>query len=370
MAYLPEAKARPVLAVSFQGGGALGAYQAGVLEGLHESKLEIDIVCGASIGAINSALFLGNPPETRMARLHEFWETVSKPAWLPPVPALLRAAMLTVDVTQRALAEWENGLAALGGLRGFYVPRIPQPSVMGTGDVSLASFYDTSPLRRTIARLCDFERIARGPAHMCVIAANVSTGMPQYFNTAEHGLGVEHIMASGALPPFLPAVRIDDDWYWDGTLVTGAPLRYIYQAALANRRTVLLQVDLWTPAGPLPDNVTDVDMRAKNIQFGSRSHYVTETIDERKHVNALLRHALDSIPEETRRTDPLLVEAARAAAEKHCELIPVNYTQVEGQGHFKDGQFGIEAIRAHWRQGRDALHNALPAIMRSMSSAV
>jgi NTE family protein len=67
------------VALVLQGGGALGAYQAGVFQAIHEANIEVSWVCGTSIGAVNGALIVGNPAERRVERLREFWETITTP---------------------------------------------------------------------------------------------------------------------------------------------------------------------------------------------------------------------------------------------------------------------------------------------------
>jgi NTE family protein len=103
------------IALLLQGGGALGSYQAGVYQALAEANLHPDWVSGISIGAINAALIAGNPPERRVERLREFWETITRsPLGAPMIPGEIRNDMLHQLINQaRAVG------AILWGAPGF-----------------------------------------------------------------------------------------------------------------------------------------------------------------------------------------------------------------------------------------------------------
>ncbi len=213
-------------ALVLQGGGALGAYQAGVFEGLEEEGLVPDWVAGISIGAFNAALIAGNPPGGRVARLREFWEAVCRsplwPSWpLWPWwrdldwPLLVRSGL-------SGLAAWR---ALIEGQAGFFVPRVPSPLFQVHRTPATVSWYDTTPLRATLERLIDFDRLNDARRmRVTVGAVNVRTGNFVYFDNTRERLRPEHIMASGALPPGFPAVEIDGEDYWDGGMVSNTPL--------------------------------------------------------------------------------------------------------------------------------------------------
>jgi NTE family protein len=195
-----------VVALVLQGGGALGAYQAGVYEGLHEAGIRPSWVAGISIGALNAAIIAGSPEAERVARLREFWETIcAVPVEWPVGEGLGDALPFAFD-----LRSLHNAFAAsralLQGQPGFFKPRFPPPFWSPfTGDAA-TSFYDTTPLQQTLERLVDFDRLNSGEVRVSVGAVNVRTGNLTYFDTADHRLGPKHFMASGALPPGFPAV--------------------------------------------------------------------------------------------------------------------------------------------------------------------
>ncbi len=333
-----------------QGGGALGAFQAGAFEGLTEAGTTPDWIAGISIGAINAALIAGNAPETRVARLREFWETVTavmSPVNVPP------AAMPTRSAFNQASAS----LAMLCGLRGFFVPRFPPAPLHAYGTAGAMSFYDTAPLRATLNRLVDFDRVNDGPIRLCVGAVNVRTGNFIYFDTAERRLDARHILASGALPPGFPPVEIDSEWYWDGGLVSNTPLQYVLDQPGADSR-LIFQIDLFACEGPLPGNLLQVAEREKDIRYSSRTRLNT--------TNALARHALSQAARRLIRKLPASfaddpdVRALQAAShESSVKVVHLIYRRKPYESHSKDYEFSRTSMHEHWSAGRADVQHTL-----------
>ncbi len=212
-----------------QGGGALGAYQAGVFEGMTEAGYLPDWVIGVSMGAINGALIAGNPPNQRIERLHAFWDRVSS-----------GVASAT--------------LGSVVGVPGFFVPRVPPPAFMPDGVLGALSVYDVDPLRATLGRLVDFKLIKRRKVRLSVGAVNVRTGSSTYFDNLQTRIGPEHVLASGALPPAFAPIEIDGEYYWDGGIVSNTPLWYAVDHSPAVN-VLMVQVDLFSAEGELPQNL-------------------------------------------------------------------------------------------------------------------
>jgi NTE family protein len=265
------------IALVLQGGGALGAYQAGVFEALDEAGLQPTRLAGISIGALNAAIIAGNAPEQRVERLREFWEAICRsPLWpdTPALPWLDEVAWPTA---------WLNGLSSLAAWRamaegqaGFFRPRQPPPFLGAHAAPDSVSWYDTTPLRATLERLVDFDRLNDPRAmRVAVGAVNVRSGNFAYFDNRKQRLRPEHFMASGALPPGFPAVEIDGEFYWDGGMVSNTPL-YEVLSERPGCDTLVFQVDLWSARGALPRDLADVAERSKEIQYSSRTRLVTE----------------------------------------------------------------------------------------------
>ena len=254
-----------------QGGGALGAYQAGVYEGLVEAGIEPSWVVGISIGAINAALIVGNPPERRVERLREFWRRISVNVG-PPLPAWL-------DSLRPAVNHMAAMSAATIGVAGFYRPRMPPTSFAADGTEAALSVYDTTPLKATLEELVDFDLINRGQVRLSLGAVDVCKGTSTYFDTKNTLIHADHVRASGALPPGFPPVTIDGEHYWDGGVVTNTPITYVVdERPLPTAR--IIQVDNFNAQGELPRNLSEVSERAKDIQYASRTRFNIERIQE------------------------------------------------------------------------------------------
>ena len=333
-----------------QGGGALGAYQAGVYEALIEHGIEPTWVAGISIGAINSAIIAGNPPADRVAKLRTFWEGVSagNNSWSNYWSNLYNSDMLRGFANQLAA-----GGALVSGVPGFFTPRYPPPPLQPSGTAAATSWYDTSNLRPTLESLIDFDRINAGEMRFSIGAVNVATGNFAYFDNAKDKILTEHVMASGALPPAFPAVEIDGQFYWDGGMVSNTPLDWVLSAR-CDLDTLVLQVDLWSAQGVLPRDMTEVGVRMKEIQFSSRTRAATDEFRRAQKLRATFNELLALLPPELAHTPQarLLAKAADPAVYNIVQLI---YRSPTYEGQSKDYEFSRQTMEEHWSAGyRDA----------------
>jgi len=347
------------VALVLQGGGALGAYQAGVYEALHEAGIEPDVVAGISIGAVNAALIVGNPPGRRVERLREFWETVSEPGLAWPLAAWPMPA--AIPGTEHGLGELARlALAAqslLRGQLGFFTPRIPPPWARVKGDPGATSFYDADPLAETLRRLVDFARVNAGGVRLALGAVNVRTGNFVYFDSAERPLGPAHVMASGALPPGFAPVEIDGEHYWDGGLVSNTPLEYVVDGE-PYRDTLAFQVDLWSARGRVPETLLDALERDKDIRYSSRTRRGTDALAARQRVRRAIGDALEALPLEAR-TRPAVRRLEAFASVKVMNVIHLIYQAKWHGGYAKDYEFGPDAMAEHWRVGLEHTRRTL-----------
>ena len=254
-----------------QGGGALGAYQAGVYECLAAMRHAPAWIAGISIGAINAALIAGNRPEHRVERLREFWETVSSFPFGAPVYGAPASA---VDGGRDIVNETNATIAMLFGVTGFFSPRVPAAPFQPPGTPAAISYYDTEPLRRTLERLVDFDLLNSGAMRLSVGAVNVRTGNFVYFDSRHGRIDARHVMASGALPPGFPPIEIDGEFYWDGGLVSNTPLQYVLDQP-SQRPRLVFQVDLFAARGEMPANLAEASEREKDIRYSSRTRLTT-----------------------------------------------------------------------------------------------
>ncbi|CAG9226449.1 Patatin [Paraburkholderia sabiae] len=347
------------IALMLQGGGALGAYQAGVYQGLDEAGILPNWLAGISIGALNTAIIAGNAPEHRVEKLREFWETICQPAFGPPVPPSIEQALFNSnDTVRKAFTAMQAVGALVDGQKGFFTPRFPPPLPAVSVPPQNASYYDTTPLKATLERLCDFERINNSKEmHVSVGAVNVHTGNFAYFDNMHTTLKPEHFMASGALPPGFGAVEIDGEYYWDGGLMSNTPLYQVAQAS-PRRDTLAFQVDLWSALGPVPDNITDVQGRMKDVQYSSRTRLVTDMMQHTQRFRHVLREVLERVSPE-HRDDPWCKLAQELSCSKRYNIMHLIYRNKEYEGHYKDYQFGLSTMQQHWESGLDDIRNSL-----------
>ncbi len=324
-----------------QGGGALGAYQAGVYQALHEAGLEPDWVNGVSIGGINSALIAGNPPERRVERLREFWETITaRPVW-PLAP--------DGDAMRRMHNVWSAWLTMTLGQDGFFKPNYPPAWLRPRGGKGATSVYDTTPLRETLLRLVDFDRLNSGATRIAVGAVNVGNGNFIYFDSTEGEILPEHVMASGALPPGLPMVEVGTDYYWDGGLVSNTPLQHVFESA-GSQNLLVFQVDLFSAHGSIPRDLVGVAARQKDIQYSSRTRLTTDLFRTLHAKNVQLRALLAKVPEERLTAEERALKETLAHLSE-ISLIHMIYQRAAYEGEVKDYEFSALSMHEHWDAG-------------------
>ena len=331
----------PLTALVLQGGGALGAYQAGAYEALVARAQTLDWVAGISIGAINAALIAGNPPQRRVDRLRAFWERVSLAMPVRPDPDLLGPAR----------GWWDNAMALWGamvGVPGFFAPRPP----LAWWPQPPASWYDTSPLHDTLLELVDFDLLNDGPMRFSVGAVGVESGNFTYFDNQSERIGPEHVMASGALPPGFAAVPIGDRWYWDGGLVSNTPLTYVmdHLDGGAERPVTVFQIDLFNARGRVPETLADAAEREKDIRYSSRTRHGTQMVEVAQTLRTSLKDLIALLP--GRKLPPHLEGAlSRYLDDRVFNIVHLIYQTKPHEQESKDYAFGTIPLREHWDSG-------------------
>ena len=333
----------------FQGGGALGAYQAGVYEALHEAGVEPDWLIGTSIGAINASIIAGNKPEERLAKLRDFWRRVEHS------PAL--EAVAGLPWVGSSLPNWTTLAAGIAGFfrpnplafMGWHVPLAPDA----------AAYYSTAPLHETLSELVDFSLIAKSAPRLTVGAAKVRTSEMRYFDSRDMPLTARHVMASGALPPAFPPIRIDGDLYWDGGILSNTPVEAIFDDN-PRRNSLVFAVHIWNSDGPEPESVWQVMHRQKEIQYSSRA--ITH-ITRQKQIHRL-RHIIAElekrIPEPERRS-AFVQEMAAYGCLTRMHVVRLLAPRLDGEDHTKDIDFSRTGIRRRWEAGLAEARKALDA---------
>src|SRR6266404_4771834 len=343
------ANAKRVLVL--QGGGALGSYQAGAFQALCRQGFEPEWIAGISIGAINAAIIAGNAPEQRVPRLKEFWEMVSAPVPWNPVTSGDRARSL--------FNETSAALIATFGVPGFFTPRLPPAPLWPPGSPQSQSYYDTSPLKKTLERLVDFDRINDLKMRLSVGAVGVTSGNFRYFDNYEFKklgkkIGPEHIMASGALPPGFPSVEIEGEHYWDGGIASNTPLDFVLDEEVTND-LLIFQVDLFSACGPLPISLLEAAEREKDIRFSSRTRMNTEKNRQIHNARMALRDLIDKLPDHLK-DDPSVEFLREAAKENTVTVVHLIYRSKNYESNSKDYDFSHIGMVEHWGAGVRDVH--------------
>jgi NTE family protein len=334
-----------------QGGGALGSYQAGAYQALCGAGFEPDWIAGISIGAINAAIIAGNEGETRVERLKEFWQMVSSPVpWKPVAPG---------DRARSLFNEASAALIATFGVPGFFTPRIPPAPLWPPGSPQSQSYYDTAPLKKTLERLVDFDRINDLKTRLSVGAVGVTSGNFRYFDNFEFRklgkkIGPEHIMASGALPPGFPAVEIEGEHYWDGGIASNTPLDYVLVEE-TRRDLLIFQVDLFSARGELPTSLLEAAEREKDIRYSSRTRLNTDKNKQVHNTRKALRDLLAKLPDDLR-NDPSVEILCNAAQENTVTVVHLIYRSKIHESSSKDYDFSHVGMVEHWEAGVRDVH--------------
>lgn len=326
-----------------QGGGALGAYQVGVYQALHEAGIEPDWVIGTSIGAINGAIVAGNPVDQRLERVLAFWDSMEYHSRLFPGMNHVLANLTTI--TQ--------------GIPSFFSPN-PSSWQGLNADVGIeqASYYLTAPLRETLRTLVDFDCLNNGPTRLTVGAVNARNGEMRYFDSRDETLGIEHVLASCSLPPAFPAVRIDDEPYWDGGIYSNTPIEAVLDDR-PRRDSVIFSVQIWNPDGSEPGSLWQVMGKQKDIQYASRASQI-ERQKQIHHLRHVIRELGRHLPEEAR-MDPECQELMSWGCGTIMHIIKLNAPPLAGEDHTKDIDFSVDGIRSRRAAGYAHAHQMIRA---------
>lgn len=335
-------------ALVLQGGGALGSYQAGVYDALSQQGIQPQWIAGVSIGAINAALIAGNAPEKRAERLREFWNLVSSgpsqrlPNWMGD---------------RATLNQWSANLASMFGVPGFFRPRVSPGFLLG-GAAPLLSYYDTAPLKDTLKRLVDFDRINAREMRLSLGAVNIRTGNSIYFDNTLQKIGPEHIMASGALPPGFAPVEIDGEAYWDGGLVSNTPLQYVLDQHPRSQPLVVLQVDLFNARGLMPTTLSEVLERQKDITYSSRTRMNTDTLAANVNLQQAIADLIAKLPPALRNDESVAAVQAQLTHQP-IDIFHLIYRDKPYERDSKDYEFSRATVDEHWATGLRDMHTTL-----------
>jgi NTE family protein len=328
----------------FQGGGALGAYQAGAYEALHEAGIRPDWLAGISIGSINSAIIAGSPVDRRIDNLRTFWHRVSS-----GLPGHLLG---NGDAMRKWFNESSAFLGSLTGVPGFFTPRAFAPWKIPGDPMAAISLYDTGPLEETLAGLVDFDLINSSAIRLSLGAVDVMSGNFNYFDNNHCAFSVKHVAASGALPPGFAPVEIDGRFYWDGGIVSNTPLQRILGGGELESDLCIFQVDLFSARGPLPKDLFDVEAREKEIRFSSRTRLNTDQFRKLQTIRMAAKRLMEKLPDELK-DDPDARLLEKIGNDSAVTMVHLIYRHAAYESGSKDYEFSRLSVEEHWKAGHD-----------------
>lgn len=337
-----------IIACSFQGGGALGAYQLGVVRALDEAGYFPDWFVGTSIGAINAAIAAGNPPQVRVEKMQQFWDTISTPEMFPPLVAF------DEPINRKINHLLSSQCSLFLGQPGFFRPRFPPPELGWHDSADLLSYYDTSPLRSTLEQFIDFDRInAKNSTRLSLGAVEISSGQIEYFDSHQQKIGPEHIMASGALPPGFPAVEIEGKLYWDGGISSNSPATYVLSHRYP-KDLLCFAVHLFDSYGLNPTNLDEILQRKKDIEFSSRMAKVIQLYQEIHSLKNSIHMLAQHIPKD-QKLSPEVKRCISKGNDSDIALVRFLYEADRTELSSKDYEFSKKSIAERIAHGyRDA----------------
>ncbi|WP_298214566.1 FAD-dependent oxidoreductase [Acidocella sp.] len=324
-------------ALVLQGGGAMGAFECGIVRAMEEEGIYPDIVAGVSIGALNGAIIAGNPRHATQA-LASFWSELAV-----ETPRMLGENMARAITSVEILTF---------GVPRFFRPRwLPQCFQLPPPPSEWLSFYDPSPMRELIARYVDFPRLRASPVRLLVGAVKVTTGKLEIFDSYVDDMTPDHVLASGSLPPGFPWTKVEGEAYWDGGLVSNSPLDMVTERCGLEGKRVFI-VDLYAGERPLPNNLAEVMARRDEIVFAER---VRRDLRWRE-LTASYRQLVDSVLEAVEptlraklRQRPIYIELMGDGSATHITRF-IRQGQ-QGEPASRDYDFSDIAINANKEQG-------------------
>jgi NTE family protein len=331
-----------------QGGGALGAYQGGVYEALAKAGIAPDWVGGISIGAVTGAIIAGNVPARRISKLRGFWERITSNPLLNEHSVFGHLLKSGGEAMRTFWGQSSASVALLGGVPSFFTPRPVPPWCFPPGSAAATSYYDTAAFRKTLEEFIDFEVLNASGTRYTTSAVNVRTGNFTIFDTKRHKIGPEHVMASGGLPPALPAVEIEGRYYWDGGLVSNTPLQWVMDEI--SKDTLVFQVDLWSSRGAFPKDILGVMTRQKEIQYSSRTRAITDRVKRDHHLGHAFATLYEKLPANLKKTPESQLLCAESSCNV-CNIVHLIYRAHEYEGFSKDFEFSRLSMEEHWKAG-------------------
>jgi NTE family protein len=177
----------------------------------------------------------------------------------------------------------------------------------------------------------------------------VRTSEMRYFDSKRGEIGVRHVLASGALPPAFPAVRIDGELYWDGGILSNTPTEAVFDDN-PRQNSLIFAVHMWNPEGAEPNSIWEVLHRHKDIQYSSRiaSHITRQQQAHR--LRRIIRELAAQLPDDVRNSARVR-ELAGYGCVTQMHVVRLLAPRLDNENHTKDVDFTRSGIARRWDAG-------------------
>jgi NTE family protein len=387
-----------------QGGGSLGAFGCGVFKALANSNIKIDIIAGTSIGGLNASIIAGSkgedPPEKT---LEQYWLELGEDSaanlnspfleWLarypiltpPPLPSPTpttgHSAMTHISQVKSVVSFYSS---AIYGNNKIFVPRwrpdfaFSDPQYF-TPD-KWTYMYDHSPLVKTAEKYIDYNKLqpnGKSNSRLIITAVNVMTAEPLIFDSAKQQITSKHILAATGYPSYyFPWAEVEEGVYaWDGSLLSNTPLREVIDASPVKDKRVFLVENYPKRCDALPDNLLEVQHRARDIMFSDKTIHnvqMSKTITYYlRLINDLYKmledHFSSEKKEDIEKFEKIRARYKKVSEEHGAEIKRVHYiTRSEPfPSLYENADFSTETIKASIKDGELKTNQILRAIKMS-----
>ncbi|MBP9743700.1 MAG: patatin-like phospholipase family protein [Burkholderiales bacterium] len=346
--FRPSKRLKRKICYVLQGGGALGAYQVGAYQAFREFGYSADMIIGISIGGINAAIIAGNPVEKRVEKLHKFWDLITFDVPVPMFP----------EYKLHKVHNWFGAHMALNGNPAFYKSRLINPAFLTKAVPEQLSYYDTSPLRETLSELIDFKYLNEKKTRLCLGSVELSSGEFVFFDSFEEEITLDHVLATGALPPAFPPVKIGNKYYIDGGVFSNTPIFKLIDEFADHpdemENILCFMIDLFSASGPYPHSMDGMLERVKDIQYSSHSKRPTALVATTQNLSHAINYLSGLLTEEQLKI-PEVQEIAKLGLAHRVDVVRLIYRSPRGtELESKDYNFSREAALIHHNMGYDA----------------
>jgi NTE family protein len=387
-----------------QGGGSLGAFGCGVFKALANNNIKIHIIAGTSIGGLNASIIAGSKEDHPEKALEQYWlelaegsanlnypftewlagypiSTITPTSSTPPMPTMDHSALTHILQTKSTMSFY---VSAIYGNKKIFIPRWDPEFALTDPQYFMPNkwtyMYDHSPLVKTAEKYIDFSKLqpnGKPNSRLIITAVNVLTAEPLIFDSTKQKITSKHILAATGYPSYyFRWVEVEEGVYaWDGSLLSNTPLREVIDASPVNDKRVFLVENYPKKGDMLPDNLSEVQHRARDIMFSDKtlhsvkmSKAITYYLRLINDLYKMLEDHFDSNKKEDIKKFEKIRARYKKVSERHgAEIKGVHYiTRSEPfPSLYENADFSVDTVKASIKDGESKTNQKLKDIKMS-----